>query len=635
MIVVGGAAPVDISGGDSHVEVVTAVHHGSPGHPNVNPPKQPRQGEGTSQADLFRATQALFAEQERGPAKGGLRHPSQGAPNRNQSNSLVRQYNVMRRSFPAVEHTRYSRAHKGRVSQQADPSNESPASSSDVTTQETPLPLSARIIGGTPSTEGDFPYFVHLGGCGGSLIAPNVVLTAAHCGVNGNEYVQEIVRVGAFNMNWNNDGGENVLVSQQFNHPGYNDNTSENDFMLLRLATPVTTEGVVLELSNSAADIQAGTPLTVLGLGVTSTSGTNPSQLMDVEVNAYSDPDCAASYGSDVYLSSMFCAGVPGGGKDSCWGDSGGPLVKIDGNVHKQVGVVSWGYDCAHPNFPGVYSRIPQSNNGFEWIKTTVCDVWGEQASFCDDGPSPPPPPPGTPSPTMAPGTPSPTTPGRPSPTDPPTSPPATPPPTNPPYNSACSAGETKVDFEITTDDWGYETSFEFFGSDGTVYLSDGSYDLNQHTYTYSECMPSDQCITLEVYDDYGDGLLSGGYTVKMDGAIVTAGDGDFTDVIQHKFNCDNVDDGTCNSFEMEFTADSWGYDNEVYMINFSTGEVLWDATDFAPGATETFASCLPPEDCVTLYVYYGDYATLTYAGEVVFDDSLPGYGIIVGIGSC
>lgn len=59
----------------------------------------------------------------------------------------------------------------------------------------------------------------------------------------------------------------------------------------------------------------------------------------------------------------MLCAGYESGGRDSCFGDSGGPLVTSSG---LQMGVVSWGVECAAPNLPGVYGRVSAARN---WIK--------------------------------------------------------------------------------------------------------------------------------------------------------------------------------------------------------------------------------------------------------------------------
>jgi hypothetical protein len=342
---------------------------------------------------------------------------------------------------------------------------------------------------------------------------------------------------------------------------------------------------------------------------------------MDVQVNAYSDDRCAQDYGTDpsdgVTLGSMFCAGSPG--KDSCWGDSGGPLVRIVGNRHIQTGVVSWGNDCAHPEFPGVYARIPGNTQGFSWIKSTVCDSGSSSAGFCNGYDTLPPgssPPSTSPPGTFSPGS-----------STPVTSPPGTSPPVTSPPGSSCSSGEILVEFELTTDEYASETSFDIVGMN-EVYLSDTP-NLNNHDYKYSECIPSKECLTLQVFDEFGDGLLSGGYVLKVDGTIVLTGDGMFEDFITHVFNCDNVDDGRCVSLVVDFTSDAWGYDNQIYMVDFNTGEELWYATDFLEFETETFEACLNPDHCVMLYVYWGDYITMTYDNQLIFDYPVYGMGEI------
>ena len=175
------------------------------------------------------------------------------------------------------------------------------------------------------------------------MIAPNVVLTAAHCDPSGSSYVGRDVYVGA--MSRGDSAATKVKVIGQYNHPNYNGDTEQYDFAILRLASSVITTGPVVEISKDEEDIFYMNRLTTLGLGdMVEGSEKGSDKLRDVQVNSYGDAQCVEAYKNypiKIDPNSMFCAGVVGGGKDSCQGDSGGPIVKIEGNVHKLVGVVS------------------------------------------------------------------------------------------------------------------------------------------------------------------------------------------------------------------------------------------------------------------------------------------------------
>merc|ERR1712038_1875625 len=158
----------------------------------------------------------------------------------------------------------------------------------------------------------------------------------------------------------------------------------------MKLDSPVLEADIVpIELNqedNVPIDDQT---LTVIGFGTLSAGGSTPSILQEVDVEYVETDECNRwnSYGGDVMDETMFCAGVDGGGKDSCQGDSGDPIFyqKGDGS-YSQVGVVSWGQGCADARYPGVYSRV---SGVFDWIKEEVCSRSEYPPAFCPGGSTP------------------------------------------------------------------------------------------------------------------------------------------------------------------------------------------------------------------------------------------------------
>eukprot|EP00581_Thalassiosira_minuscula_P002467 CAMPEP_0183739474 /NCGR_PEP_ID=MMETSP0737-20130205/57136_1 /TAXON_ID=385413 /ORGANISM="Thalassiosira miniscula, Strain CCMP1093" /LENGTH=341 /DNA_ID=CAMNT_0025974291 /DNA_START=123 /DNA_END=1148 /DNA_ORIENTATION=- len=232
-----------------------------------------------------------------------------------------------------------------------------------------------RIIGGTAATQGQYSFAVALQDrlglfCGGSLIAKDVILTAAHC--QGPPF--DVV-VGRRNLSKND--GQVIPIKKQLPHPRYNDRRTDNDFMLVFLKRAVTAKNVDLVKLNSQSSVPSvGARVTAMGWGDTD-SRDNVSRLsnvlMKVQVNVLSNDECEDS--SDRYQSyygsitkNMLCAKA--NRKDSCQGDSGGPLVLKRGGQDVQVGIVSWGIDCASQYFPGVYARV---SSAYEWIENEVC----------------------------------------------------------------------------------------------------------------------------------------------------------------------------------------------------------------------------------------------------------------------
>ncbi len=224
-----------------------------------------------------------------------------------------------------------------------------------------------KVVGGTDAEVGEFPYIVSLQGswghfCGGSLIASDWVLTAAHCVRGGS--IAKIV-VGLHNQKDLN-GTESFKPAKVIAHSGYSSSTLDYDFALIQLDghssfKPIALNDVTIEIPEGS-NIESVTS----GWGYTKEGGWNLSQVLQkVTVPLVNQETCNQAYRNGV-TDRMICAGFPEGGKDACQGDSGGPLiVKEDNGDHVLVGVVSWGEGCARPNKFGVYSRV---SSVIDWI---------------------------------------------------------------------------------------------------------------------------------------------------------------------------------------------------------------------------------------------------------------------------
>jgi secreted trypsin-like serine protease len=249
----------------------------------------------------------------------------------------------------------------------------------------------AKIVGGITAPAGKFPFQAalifsgtpegseHFGQfCGGSLIAQNWVLTAAHC-VPDTEAGEVEVYVGsnvlpAGGSSSGSAGGVRSAVDDIIVHEAYDPATSDSDIALLHLTGPIPAQLKTAVAATPEHDKQYVFPLgdaVVIGWGATREGGRTTPQLMRVWVDIQDSKLCEANYQEVIpslqITDNMLCAGLPEGGQDSCQGDSGGFLGAPLGNgEYVQLGVVSFGVGCARPKLFGVYTRVAKYS---DWIK--------------------------------------------------------------------------------------------------------------------------------------------------------------------------------------------------------------------------------------------------------------------------
>ncbi|XP_025751545.1 LOW QUALITY PROTEIN: transmembrane protease serine 5 [Manacus vitellinus] len=265
-------------------------------------------------------------------------------------------------------------------------------------------PGAVRVVGGADVPPGRWPWQVSVcqgsqHRCGGSVLAREWIITAAHCvhryphaphahpavppALSARcPWVRTLCSVFCVLLSsrrlqgsaWRVFAGivthgslrqeAGVPVQEVVPHPLYNHNNLDYDIALMKLQVPLNFSAAIRAvcLPSSHQDLLQGTQCWVSGWGYTTPdqaqlAGTLKEALVPLIGTRRCNSSCM--YPGEL-TARMLCAGYPRGQVDACQGDSGGPLVCWDGSSWRLVGIVSWGQGCAEPNHPGVYTNVAQ-----------------------------------------------------------------------------------------------------------------------------------------------------------------------------------------------------------------------------------------------------------------------------------
>lgn len=203
-------------------------------------------------------------------------------------------------------------------------------------------PGPAPVVGGSNAPQGKWPdvaaiYFGTMQECTGTLIAPNVVITAGHC----NDAHLDHVLLGTNSLARPQDG-ETVTVKQRIEYPS--SQTSE-DVTILVLTKNAAEEPRKIATGWARLDIKNGAAVQFVGYGAIDVNGNNYIDDLQEVMSTITDADCSTSSGCNTAARPAGELGAGGMGIDTCSGDSGGPMYLLTDYGNFLAGVTSRSYD--------------------------------------------------------------------------------------------------------------------------------------------------------------------------------------------------------------------------------------------------------------------------------------------------